>query len=208
MPRRGATLIARRDKGAGDRDPLTVFSHLMPGASDVGLLRDTANLRVEARRRADRILVTVSVTNEKAGHHIPTDHPARNIILLVSAADGAGNQLRQLDGLVIPEWGGRGNDPADYAGRPGKIFAKVLEELWTEVRPTAAYWNPTALREDTRIAAKATDTSLYQFAAPLSGEDVRVKATLIFRRAFRALARQKAWNAPDIVMNEVTVSLP
>jgi hypothetical protein len=32
MHKRGATLIARADKGALTRDPKTIFSHLMPGA--------------------------------------------------------------------------------------------------------------------------------------------------------------------------------
>jgi hypothetical protein len=208
MPRRGSVLVARRDKGAGDRDPNMVYSHLMVGASDVSLLRDTAVLRVDRQRAGGRIQVRVRVTNAKAGHHIPTGHPARNIILVVSATDAAGHELRQLGGPVIPDWGGKGDAPGDYAGRPGKIFAKVLEELWTGVAPTAAYWNPTRLREDTRLAAKATDTTDYQFAAPENGGRVAVKAILVFRRAFKALDRQKGWDAPDILMNEENTHLP
>lgn len=202
MPRRGSALVARRDKGAGDRDPKTVYSHLMPGASDIALLRDTAVLRVNAQRAGSAIQVRVQVTNARAGHHIPTDHPARNIILVVSATDATGHELRQLSGPVIPDWGGQGNEPADYAGRPGKIFAKVLEELWTGAAPTAAYWNPTRLREDTRLAAKATDTTDYQFAVSGNGGPVVVRATLVFRRAFRTLNRQKGWDTPDVLMNE------
>jgi len=30
-----------------------------------------------------------------------------------------------------------------YAGLLSKGFAKVLEELWSEVSPMGAYWNPT-----------------------------------------------------------------
>lgn len=207
MPRRGSALVARRDKGAGDRDPQTVYSHLMPGTSDIALLRDTAVLRVNGQRAGDGIQVRVQVTNAKAGHHIPTDHPARNVILVVSATDAAGRELRQLSGPVIPDWGGKGNERADYAGRPGKIFAKILEELWTGVVPTAAYWNPTRLREDTRLAAKATDTTDYQFAAPENGGRVAVRAILVFRRAFKTLDKQKGWAAPDILMNEQDVQL-
>jgi len=208
MPRRGGTLIARRDKGGGDRDPRTVFSHLMPGASDVSLLRDAAVMRVQARRAGDRIQVQADVTNAKAGHHIPTDHPARNIILVVWATDAAGNELRQLSGPVIPEWGGKGSEPTDYAGRPGKIFARILEERWTGVHPTAAYWNPTSLREDTRLAARATDTTAYQFAAPKNGGRIAVHAVLVYRRAFKTMARQKGWDTPDILMNEERAQLP
>jgi hypothetical protein len=55
--------------------------------------------------------------------------------------------------------------------------------------------------EDTRLAAFATDTSRYTFAAPTNGA-VTVEARLIFRRAFQQLAEQKGWNDPDIVMEE------
>ena len=93
-----------------------------------------------------------------------------------------------------------GAEPSDYAGRPGKGYAKVLEELWTEVSPTAAYWNPTVLREDTRIPALVTDVTHYEFRAPSQGQEVVVEAKLIFRRAFKLLAEQKGWDIPDILM--------
>ena len=76
--------------------------------------------------------------------------------------------LVQLGGPTVPEWCGVG-DPGEgcYAGLSGKAFARVLEELWTEV-------------------------------------------TLLFRRTFYDLMRQKAWDVPDIVMEETraTVSRP
>jgi len=37
---------------------------------------------------------------------------------------------------------------------------------------------------------------------------VKVRAHLIFRRAFRTLQKQKGWDTPDILMNEVEVTLP
>jgi hypothetical protein len=200
MPRRGATLIARAEKGALQRDPNTVFSHLMPGAADIALLQDTASLGLQTVRKGDILHVKVTVVNEKAGHHIPTDHPARSILLVVSTTDSDGQPLPMLSGPVIPDWGGRGEEPNDYAGRPGRGYAKILEELWTEVSPTAAYWNPTVLREDTRIPALGQDVSEYEFAAPSDVGSVKVSARLIFRRAFKSLARQKNWNTDDILM--------
>ena len=164
------------------------------------LLQDTASLSVKAQRIGDRIKVDVLVTNEKAGHHIPTDHPARNILLIVSATDASGKDLKCLSNQFIPDWGGKGNAPDDYAGRPGKGYAKILEELWTETSPTAAYWRQIVLREDTRIPALASDATHYEFHAPEDSGPVTVRAKLIFRRAFKKLARQKKWNVPDIVM--------
>ncbi len=207
MPRRGARFIARSDKGGLSRDPRTVFSHLMPGAADVALLKDAAKLEVDVTVRGPSVLVTVRVTNEKAGHHLPTDHPSRNLLLVVSATDARGTDLESLGKQRIPDWGGVGPDPTDYGGRPGKGYAKVLEELWTGVSPTVAYWRPTVLRSDTRIPAQAVDSTDYEFRLPPDGGPVVVTAKLVFRRAFRQLAVQKAWNTPDVLMNEASVTV-
>jgi len=140
-------------------------------------------------------------------HHVPTDSPLRHLILLVRATDAAGNAIEQLDGQTLPDWCGVG-DPNEgcYSGLPGKAFAKVLEELWTEVSPTGAYWNPTRIVSDNRIAAFATDRSTYTFAAPDDG-DVTVDVALLFRRAFHDIMLWKGWDVPDIVMEEETVTL-
>jgi hypothetical protein len=112
-----------------------------------------------------------------------------------------------LQGSTVPEWGGVGDPAAGYyAGLPGKAFAKVLEELWTELSPTAAYWRPTRVLSDNRIAAFATDASAYAFAAPGRGR-VAVEVTLLYRRAFKKLAEQKGWDVPDIVMERQTIDL-
>jgi hypothetical protein len=102
----------------------------------------------------------------------------------------------------LPEYAGQG-DPEEgyYAGLPGKVFARVLEELWTEVSPTGAYWNPTRVVSDSRLAAMTTDTSEYVFDAPVEGDAV-IEATLFFRRAFKTLADQKGWDDADIVVAE------
>ena len=86
-----------------------------------------------------------------------------------------------------------------YAGQPGKVFAKVLEELWTEVSPTGAYSNPTRIIEDNRIPAMGKDDSVYAFAAPDTIE-ATVNVRLVYRRAFKTLANQKGWDIPDVLM--------
>ena len=198
------------EKGGLHRREGSILSHRMPGADDVDLLQNTAKLKINAHRVGDRIKAEILVTNEKAGHHIPTDHPARNILLVVSATDARGQELKSLGDQVIPDWGGKGDAPDDYAGRPGKGYAKILEELWTEISPTAAYWRQIVLREDTRIPALATEVTHYEFRAPKDPGPVTIEAKLIFRRAFKELAEQKKWNVKDIVMEQhkVVVQLP
>jgi hypothetical protein len=155
----------------------------------------------------ETVVVQVDITNDKTGHHVPTDFPLRHLILLVRATDADGDPLAQLDGPMVPEWGGVGDYAQGYyAGLPGKGFAKILEELWTEISPSGAYWNPTRVLEDNRLAAFATDTSFYTFTAPTEDE-VTVEVVLLFRRAFKDLMDQKGWDVPDILMEQEVITL-
>ena len=197
--------FARLDKGGMIREPQMIFSHLMPGASDVALLQNAVTMTANARMEDERLVVDVRITNDQTGHHVPTDSPLRQLILWVNVTDENGQSLSLLEGGTIPEWGGVG-DPSlgYYAGLPGKGFAKILRELWTELEPTGSYWNPTRIVSDNRIAALETDVSTYSFAAPANG-NAAVKVTLLFRRAFKELADQKGWDVPDILMEELNL---
>jgi hypothetical protein len=193
-------------KGGVERDPSTIHAHTFPGAASQALLQNALTMKVSARREGEQVIVEVSLTNDKTGHHIPSDSPLRHMILLVEALDERGNTLSLVEGETVPEWGGVGGpqevgDPqkGNYAGLPGKAFAKVLAELWTDVSPTGAYWNQTRLVSDNRLAAFATDTSCYIFAAAQTGS-VKISVRLIYRRAYRLLADQKGWQIPDILM--------
>jgi hypothetical protein len=198
--------FARLEKGGIVRDPQTIFSHFMPGAANEELLQNAVDMDVKAERHDKHIVVTIMITNDRAGHHVPTDSPLRHLILIVKAMDSKGHLLRQSDGPVIPEWCGMG-DPNEgyYGGLPGKAFAKVLEELWTEVSPTGAYWNPTRILSDNRIAAFATDSSTYTFAAD-ADDMITVDVVLLFRRAFIELASQKGWEIHDIIMEHKVIN--
>jgi hypothetical protein len=188
------------EKGGIARDPLTIHAHTFPGASNAELLQNAVTMTASAQREGAQLVVEVRVVNDKTGHDVPTDSPLRQMILLVQASDPAGKSLRQTGGESVPRWGGVG-DPAEgyYAGLPGKVFAKILMELWTEATPTGAYWNPTRIASDNRIAAFESDASTYTFAFPAGGS-ADIKVTLLFRRAFKELMDRKGWDVPDIVM--------
>ena len=141
----------------------------------------------------------MTVTNTGAGHHIPTGSPLRNILLVVSASTSDGVSLGLAEGPVLPDWAG------DYAGSPGRAYAKVLEELWTEVSPSGAYWTRTRLVSDTRLAAEATDTSHHRFSG--SSQEVDISVRLLYRRAFYALMQQKGWGVSDVIMEDKRLSL-
>jgi hypothetical protein len=196
----GVTTNFAPGRGGEERDPDTIPTHHFPGAADTVLIRNAVTMDVVAERLAGELVVTATVTNDRTGHHVPTDSPLRHLLLLVRPTDEAGRPLVQQTGPTVPEWGGIG-DPEEgyYAGQPGKVFAKVLEELWTGISPTAAYWNPTRLVSDNRIAAFASDSSRYTFSSP-DGGDVRIEVTLLYRRAFIELMDQKGWDTPDILV--------
>lgn len=191
-----------------ERDPMTIHAHTFPGAADVELLQNAVTMKATGHSEGEQIVVEVRITNDLTGHHVPTDSPLRHLILLVKATDAEGNPLERIDGPTIPEWCGVG-DPQDgyYGGLPGKAFAKVLSELWTETSPSGAYWNPTRIQSDNRLAAFTTDTSSYIFNAPQTGS-VEVQVKLIYRRAFIELMDQKGWDVPDIIMEGITLEYP
>ncbi len=204
MPISGAEFFAHPEKGGLKRDPNTIVSHRMPGARDVDLLQNAVSLTLEAEKVSEGIRVRARVVNDRTGHHVPTDSPLRHLILLVRAYGYDAAPLSLQHGPVLPEWCGSGK-PSDgyYAGLPGKVFAKVLEEKWTGVSPTAAYWNPTRIVMDTRLAAFQSDVSEYLFAAPEAG-NVRIEAVLLYRRAYKNLMNLKGWTDPDILMESST----
>jgi hypothetical protein len=170
----------------------------MPGALDEALLQNSITMTATAREEADTVIVQVEITNDNTGHHIPTDSPLRHLILLVRATDDQGRTLKQVEGPIVPEWGGVGDIAKGYyAGLPGTAYAKVLQELWTEIYPTGAYWNPTRVLSDNRIAAFETASSTYAFSVPESGS-ANFEVSLLFRRAFIELMDWKEWDVPDI----------
>ncbi len=207
MPPTGATVFAAPAEGGLERDPDTIPGHLMPGAADVDLLQAAVSLSMHAYVENGALVVTVEIINDQTGHHVPTDSPLRHMILLVEVT-GPDGPLALIEGPVVPDWGGVG-DPADgrYAGLPGTTYAKVLEELWTGVSPTAAYWNQTRVLSDNRIPAMGSDTTVYRFAGPGPG-GAKVEVTLLFRRAYIDLADQKGWTIDDIVMETASASIP
>ncbi|OGC09722.1 hypothetical protein A2V82_13355 [candidate division KSB1 bacterium RBG_16_48_16] len=207
MPKGLTDHFARLDKGGLIRNPETLSSHRMPGAMDENLLRNAVSLSATGWLENNEAVVEVNITNDKTGHHVPTDSPLRHLILLVIATDAHGDTLRQIQGGMLPDWCGIG-DPRQgyYAGISGKAFAKILEELWTGVSPTAAYWKMTRLVSDNRLAAFATDVSQYRFRRPDNGS-VRIDVQLFFRRAFRQLADWKGWSDADILMEEEVMNL-
>ena len=141
----------------------------------------------------------VTVTNTGAGHHAPTDHPGRHLLLVVEARDETGQVLAQTAGPTIPEWGG------DLSGAPGTGYAKLLQDVVSGDWPVVSYWKQAIILDDTRLPALGSDTSDYGFEPPASGE-VDITVQVLFRRLFQEIAEAYGWQLGEIVMEQTTLN--
>lgn len=189
------------ERGGLQRDYANLHDHTMLGASNEAFMQNAVTMQASAERVDDGVQVQVSITNDQTGHHVPTGVPLRSMMLVVEAVGEDGQVLEMTQGLQNPDFAG------DYAGTPGKTYAKILRDEWTGETPTAAFWRPVSIIEDSRIPALETDTTHYTFAAPPDGT-VTLNIRLIYRRAFYDLMQQKGWNDPDIIMEHETLQIP
>ena len=195
------TRVATPETGGVERDPMTINAHTQPGAADVELLQDTVELALSAELADDgSIIAEISIKNTKAGHHVPTDYPGRQMILIVQAIDAEEEPLPLVDGPILPDWCG------DQAALPGVAYAKVLRDVETGESPVVNYWKQTMIESDNRLAAFEVDETTYRFEG--GAGPVTVRATILFRRLFQALADAKGWGMPDILMEEAQLTLP
>jgi mono/diheme cytochrome c family protein len=196
----GVDYFVYPEKGGLIRDPDTIAAHHQPGAADVELLQNTVEMTLNLAAQDDgSVTAAIAITNTKAGHHVPTDYPGRQMILVVSAIDEVGNELAPIEGPVLPDWCG------EQAGLPGVAYAKVLRDVETGEFPVVNYWKQTLIESDNRIAAFDTDRSIYRFQ-PAEGT-ISVRAVVLFRRLFQELAEAKAWEMPDILMEEAEATI-
>ena len=190
------------------RPPNQVPSHNLMGENRTAFIASAITLHLEGRVLSDRFHVTVRGVNSGAGHHFPTGQPMRNAFLVVHATNATGEILPLLKGDLLPVHAG------DFAGQPGRFYAKVLEEIPTSypdrpsrpVRIPAPQWVQTRIRSDTRIPALATEHSVYEFSKPVKGA-VKVVARIVYRRAYSCFATLKGWDIPDVPVTSRVITL-
>lgn len=204
---------AQRSACSPDNQSFRDFSHNMMKRDNTGapvLVEGAATVRMAGAKEQGKIKVTVTVTNTRAGHNLPTDSPLRHLILVVEVRDQNDKILAQVGGDKIQDWGGVGSDPRDYAGKPGAIYANVLKDKITNTVPAVSYWNlivPAWDGSDSRLPPFKDVTSEYWFVAPTRGP-VKITARLWYRYAFIDVMRQKGWDRPDKLVNWAELILP
>ncbi len=188
------------------RPPQTISTHGAINTRDENFLRSAVAMTVTATQGMDGVVATVSIANVGAGHHLPTDSPLRNMILLVAASDALGKPLPQVSGPTVPDWGGVGAVGAgNFAGLPGKGFAKIMED-YDGNAPAPPWRNGVRVRSDNRIPARAVDRTAFAFALPADAVlPVTVEARLVYRRVFKPWLDEKGFDLPDVVLAESMV---
>lgn len=163
-------------------------------------LQENIELRLQVQQDNGQLVVVAEIEN-RCGHNFPTGIDLRNALLVIDAT--LDNQPLPLgSGGVLPFWASDevpGVQPGDYAGRPGKGFAKVLRgRINGQGEPVmpVLFIDAEEVWQNTAIPSGSTDTSEYRFTLPLNevgGDSVQVTARLLYRRAWRALAVTKDW---------------
>lgn len=175
-------------------------AHTFVGATPA-TLQAAITLAAGAMEVGNQIQVTAQVANQGAGHSFPTGVSIRNALLVVSASF-QGTPLMQTSGPTIPFWADDdvpGPQPGDYAGQPGKGYARILEGRINGTGPVVRpvlFIDAESVFSNTLIPAGQTDATAFSFALPpgIQPDDVvDVRLRLLYRRAFRATAVTKGW---------------
>ena len=192
--------------GGINRDPAKLASHTFPGSVDEAFMRSSVELSLTGRREGSQVRLTVRVTPKNVGHRLPTGSPERHLILVVGARTSARMSLRLAEGPVVPAAGGmESTRSAGYAGRPGKIFGKLLRGPGGST--PAPFWQATGVEFDSRLFPDQTDQTVFIFDLPDPAESTEADARLIYRRFYHNTLDQKSWPDRDLVLAEVTMDL-
>ncbi|MBK5292790.1 MAG: hypothetical protein JJE04_14085, partial [Acidobacteriia bacterium] len=142
--------------------------HQMPGSHSLEQLTSAVRARMTTSRDGDKLRVVVDVTNEKAGHYLPTGSPLRQIVLEVRADSYAGQHLRQ---------------ERTYA-------RKVSDSQGTPLlREHVAFLKAAKALSDTRLAPSEKRSETFTFPIP-PGNQTMVTAT--FWYYYSPLARTES----------------
>jgi len=199
---------------------------------DKSFLSQSIDLKINTRLNRKHLIVESAILNTGAGHFYPTGHPIRNMILTIQVWDQDGNAIQLVEGDTVPLYGGdpvTDDAVSNYSGLPGKGFARVLEKvnpiscfntsvpgvnaligqslaLEKETRQLfpQEYWKRTIVLEDNRLPPLGTYNQVFKFETGEGMHKAVVKARLIYRKAFKPLARYYGWDLEDIVIKEVS----
>jgi hypothetical protein len=181
--------------------------HSFPGVYS-GAFGEPVEVRLSAETAAPYVVVTSEVESLISGHRWPTGVDERNALVWVEAFLND-QPLDFESGDTLPAWTSDdvpGRAPGDYDGLPGRGYAKLLSGRINNEGDALAPVPFIDAEEElafTTIPPRATDTGRYTFRLPdaaRAGDTLTFRATVIYRRTYRAIAVAKGWT--ELTMDE------
>jgi hypothetical protein len=175
--------------GGIPRDARTLASHRLFPGGQAAMLRQCLHVGGRLERGADGVRAVVEVRADGVGHRVPTGFADHNLVLVVDGLTAAGASVAPRSGPRLPELAGK-----DVAGRPGRLYAKVLRDF--DGHSPAPFWRADPALTDTRLEPGRTDRLDIRF--PPEVEQLRVR--LLYRRFWPEVADLKGWTDNEIVV--------
>ena len=180
------------------RSPENIHPHQFDGGTQTQL-KTALSMEIDGKITGKKLDINVYITNTNGGHWVPTGETMRSIMLVLNVADSNGKPLKMVKGERLPEWTGKGNVAAgNYAGLPGSVFARVLQD--DKGHLNVPFWRATSIASDTRIRPKTAVTLSYEFLLKNPEDEPTAEAKLIYRPVIRPWVKSKSWHAEDILI--------
>jgi hypothetical protein len=180
-------------RGGRSRDPRTLGNHVFFAGSQEEMLRRAIRVEPTTQRTPDGLRVVVRILADDVGHRVPTGFIDRHLILVVEGVDAAGRALPPRSGPRLPA------PAADLAGRPGRLYAKLLTDF--DGRAPVPFWRPAREPADTRLTPGVPDETVLLYPP----EVVSLRVRLLYRRFWGEVVQAKDWADVDVVVAERTV---
>jgi hypothetical protein len=179
-------------KGGVERDPRSLSSHAMPGAT-AAMLKKCLALSVRTDRVNATWRVTTEITTRDVGHRVPTGFIDRHLVLVLEAVDASGVPVVPIEGSRLPAAAG-----TEMSGRAGKLYAKMLVD--SAGKGPVPFWMPAEKAIDSRLFPDDADRAT--FVWPANAATVRVR--LIHRRLWPHVAKDRG---NETLVHEQTLEL-
>jgi hypothetical protein len=184
--------------GGIPRNPQTLGNHRFFTGSQLDMLRHALSLSVSTRRENQSVRIDVELRADDVGHRVPTGFVDRQLMLWIEPLEAEGNRLPVISGPILPQQAGH-----IQAGQPGRIFGRLLAD--GDGHSPVPFWRADDGHTlDTRLIPGRTERASWLVA----GEAAAVRARLVHRRTWDAVAREKDWPDNEIIVFDKSVRIP
>lgn len=169
--------------GGIPRNPYTLANHRFFDGSQAEMLRRAVKASVRFERQPGRVRAWVQLWAEGVGHRLPTGFVDRHLVLVVEGQNSEGQTVSVQAGPKLPALAGD-----ELAGRPGRLYAKVLRDF--EGRSPVPFWlaSPDP-PPDTRLTPGKVEEEVFDFPTTLT----RLRLRILYRRFWPEVVRSKHW---------------